>query len=321
MATPRAFESYDGRNVVTNLKLAYFPASRSLAHPDPVVGGAADQAVGGVTQTEYNSRYLEDPRNDVSGIETATGAGQGVVNPIVYRFTLPNNGFSMIRNTVVHDHDGSLGHGADVYVCYDDEFFAANATASGTPVPGLNLRILPTAAADFAQFEVRTNHTSLGQKMTVTVNHHAGGTRQMRLATLPNPAGAAEYGFNAPIGLDTDPQTPREGIYTCSFPSAMPTAYEIKIQFAEAEGISTIIGVPLAAAPNELFLNTLTNLKAYQPKSSLTDLLNTSDPDAWYHDAANLILYVRTTTVVLGPNALTPDGPDLDGTRNVIEVN
>lgn len=318
--TLNAFESYDGRNVVTGLKAAYFSASRSLPNPDPLVGGSASQAIGGATQTEYNSRYLEDPRNDTAGFESATGSGQGVANPVVYRSTDANSGFSMVRNTVIYDRDGTLGHGADVYVCYDDEFFEANATAAGTPVAGLNLRILPTAAADFAQFEVRTNHTNLNQKMTVTVNHHAGGTRQMKLATLPNPAGSAEYGFNAPIGLDTDPQTPREGIYTCTFGSQMPTAYELKIQFAEAEGLPTIIGVPLAAVPTGLIVN-MTSILQLNQELSLADLLNSPFAHAWYYDAADAKLYLRTTTVILGPNVGLPAGPELDGTRNVIYVN
>ena len=319
--TLNAFESYDGRNVVTDLKLAYFPASRNLPNPDSSVGGTADQATGGATQTEYNSRYLEDPRNDVSGFEYATGVGQGVANPIIYRLTDPNSGFSMIRHTVIYDHDDSLGHGAGVYVCYDDLFFEANATGPGTQVVTPPLRILPTAIADFAQFEVRTNHTSLNQKMTVTVSHHAGGTRQMKLATLPNPDGEAQYGFNAPIGLDTNPATDREGIYTCSFPTAMPTEYTIKIQFAEAEGLPTIIGVPLAAAPIGLVVNNIDLIQLLQEESTLQNLLNSGYLHAFYYDSGNDLLYIRTTTRVLGPNAGLPLGPDLDGTRNIIEVN
>ncbi len=317
MTTARAFESYDGRNVVTNLKLAYFPASRNLPNPDSSVGGTADQAIGGATQTEYNSRYLEDPRNDVSGFSNATGLGQDVAHPIIYRPTNLASGFSMIRNTVVYDHDDSLGHGAGVYVCYDDLFFEANATGPGTQVVTPPLRILPTAIADFAQFEVRTNHTNLNQKMTVSVKHHLSGTRELLLATLPNPDGEAQYGFNAPIGLGSGAGYPnREGVYTCSFPTAMPTEYTIKIQFAEAEGLPTIIGVPLAATPTSLRLNVNTNLLASLPKPNLSDLLSAPESNAWFHDAANSVLYVRTKTVVLGTN-----GPDLDGTRNVIEVN
>ncbi len=320
--TLNAFESYDGRNVVTNLKLAYFPASRNLPNPDSSVGGTADQAIGGATQTEYNSRYLEDPRNDVSGFSIATGPGQGVAYPIVYRSTFENFGFSMIRNTVIYDHDDSFGHGTDVYVCYDDEFFEANATGPGTQVVTPPLRILPTAIADFAQFEVRTNHTNLNQKMTVSVKHHLSGTRELLLATLPNPAGEAQYGFNAPIGLGPVPVVApnRQGVYTCSFPTAMPTEYTIKIQFAEAEGIPTIIGVPLEFAPTSLVLNTLTNILPNM-EPNLDSLLNSSLANAWYHDATAKVLFVRTTTVVRGPNVGLPEGPDLDGTRNVIEVN
>jgi hypothetical protein len=221
----------------------------------------------------------------------------------------------MIRNTVVYDHDDSLGHGADVYVCYNDPFFDANATAAGTVVSAQNLRIVPSSVADFAQFEVRTDLTALGTEMTVTVNHHAGGQASMLLTDIPDnepPAATADYGFNAPIGLHAN----SEGVYRCTFGGAIPTRYVIKIQFAEAANVPTVIGVPLVNLPlNGLKLN---GNVVTQSVSDLASLLAPSaPPDAYFHDTANSILYIKTTTVILGPNG----DWDLEGTRNVLEVN
>jgi hypothetical protein len=324
--TLNAIESYDGRNVITGLKVAFFPGNRTLRNPNSDETSSAVQLIAAITQTEYNSRYIEDPRNSVEGL--VVGAGTIVQNRIAYRTTDANEGFSMIRNTVVYDPDDSLGHGADVFVCYNDPFFDANATATGTVVSAQNLRIVPSSTADFAQFEVRTNLTTLGTKLTVSVNHHAGGQASMLLTDIPDnepPAATADYGFNAPIGLDTDSSTAREGIYRCAFGNmgnVVPGDYEIKIQFAEAEDVPTIIGVPLAATPTSLTVNGLDLILLFQ-KSSLENLLATGDDHAFYFDTAASppMLYVRTTTVVLGPNVGTPDGPDLDGTRNVIKVN
>jgi hypothetical protein len=314
--TLNAVESYDGRNVITGLKVAFFPDHRTLRSPDPAVSGPAVQLIAAITQTEYNSRYIEDPRNSVMGLKEDGGAS--VLHRIAYRTTDATKGFSMIRNTVVYDPDDSLGHGADVYVCHNDPFFDANATAAGTVVSAQNLRIVPSSTADFAQFEVRTDLTNLGTEMTVTVNHHAGGQASMMLKDIPDnepPAATADYGFNAPIGLDTNSGTPREGIYRCTFGSAVPTQYMIKIQFAQAAGVPTIIGVPLVnLQPNGLKLNGSIIARA---EADLISLLGSSFAQAYFHDTTNSILYIRTTTVILGPN----NSPDIDGTRNVLEVN
>lgn len=315
--TLNAVESYDGRNVVTGLKVAYFEDDRPLRNPNPNGSGSAIQRIAAITQVEYNSKYCEDPRNDVTSVQFATGSGQTVVNPIGFRLTNASLGFSMIRSTVVHDKDGSLGYGADVYVCYDDPFFDANATASGTVDTARNLRILPTTTADFAQFEISTNLPASSQKMTVTTSHLAGGTASLVLAGMPS--GTADYGFNAPIGLDNFPAIADGGVYRCSFGSQVPEAYEIKIQFAENEGVPTIIGVPLATLivlkVNEVPLG------VQDKENDLPSLLGSSKPNAYFHDTAGAMLYVRTTTIVLGLNAGTPDGPDIDGTRNFIQVN
>lgn len=319
--TLNAVESYDGRNVITNLKVAYFPDARTLDNPDGTPFEDAVQVVAAITQTEYNSRYIEDPRNDVLNVKAASGLGQEVYNLIGYRTTGASLGHSMIRNTVVFDQDNSFGYGAQVYVCYNDLFFEANATAAGTVDSGRNLLIVPSSAADFAQFDVSTDLQVTQQnpapQMTVTVNHHVSGVEDMVLSGLPSETETADYGFNAPIGLGIiSPASVREGVYRCDFGGPVPGNYEIKIQFAEGEGLKTIIGIPLAATPTTIFVN-LDDI-SQQEELTIGALLSSNQDDAFFFDSTSSppMLYVRTTTVVLGPNGL-----DLDGTRNVIKVN
>lgn len=314
--TLNGLEAYDGRNLFEDLKLAWFPDARTLPDPNGGGGAAQLQVVAGLTQVEYNSKFAEDPRNSVAGLEFVASGPERVFHPVRYRATAAGQAHSMVRNTVVYDEDGSLGYGADVYLCYLDDFFEANATAVGTRDFGRNLLILPTAAVDFAQFEVHTNLVGT-TPMDVSVAHQTLGPVGLRVGQMSGSA-TKDFFFNAPIGLDSNPNTLREGVYSCTFPNAtaIPTQYTIKIQFAEAAGLPTIIGVPLLNL-DPIKRVKLNNSLITNTEPSLNALLGSIHENVYFHDSVNSILYVRTTSIVLGPSG----SADLDGTRNILTIN
>lgn len=320
--TINGLEAYDGQNLFTNLHMAYFPDIRTLRNPEGG-GNTALQGIGGITQVEYNSEFAEDPRNVVEDLEFIGGTGaDAVIHPILYRPTTGSNGYSMIRNTVVYDLDNSLGKGSNVYICYNDTFFDANATGAGTADTSRNLRTISTSIADFAQFQINANFPvsfSGDPQLTVSVMHNQTGLPvTQKLGVMPG-GPSRDYFFNAPIGLDTNTGTYREGIYTCSLPAGttLPDSLEIKIQFAEAAGLPTIIGVPLSSlGGNGVQLNDIAITDVY---TSLLDLLNSGGtvPHAFFHDSANSMLYVKTTTVIPSSGG----SADVEGTRNIITIN
>lgn len=262
-----AFEAYDGfdRMGSAGIRVGFFADSVPL--PDPLgVRPPAVRKSAGITQAEYLSRFGEDPRNFVQAWTVAA-----VQHPIYFRLATSNpvRLDNMIRNTVVHDVDGSLtgGQVLGVYYAYRHPFLVANCTVNPPVFPApieiasLNLYQVADAGADYAQIWVKPRDGTWNgdARMNVTVTDYSGSPQVMELWTAGagQDGAVARFPFNAVLGLNKNPAVGQTGVYVCSFPngSTMPEQYEIKIQFCERVDVPTILAVPLVNAPTTLKLN------------------------------------------------------------------
>jgi len=328
--TINALEAYDGRNRFLNLRVANFPTPMTL--PDPEGGTASGLLrLAGITQVEYNSRYAEDPRNSLEKTGSASWAFTNVANPVLYRPTAPGSGFSMIQNTILQDRAGILGYPTDSTVAYNDPFFSANqkpGTSAAVDGPR-NLRIFDAVNVDFAQIEIEVGAwaglpgTVEPSKMKASVRDAGGTLRSLTMAEMPPSSPPESWVFNAPLGVHAnDPLTQQTGIYSLSFlavggtPADTPTSYDIKVQFCARADVPTILGLPFAGVPTTIVIDTDVTPLALIPKSSLSSLLSSSDPHAFYHDTTAAVVYIRTTTALFWSGTTV----DEEGTRNVLHI-
>ncbi|KAA3607562.1 MAG: hypothetical protein DWQ01_14885 [Planctomycetota bacterium] len=302
---------------MSKLRVAYFEDIDALVDPYGVLQ-AADRKSAGVTQVEYRSRYQEDARNYVDNWTF----GPNTVDHTAY-YRIPEDDENMVKNTVVHDLDNSLGQGSDVYLAYLDDFLVANAHPSAPPVALTqeNVYVVPAASGDFAQFDVMAPGMSK-PSMTVSTKDFNGTDRNMKIyPTNPDSQGRQHFPFNGIIGLQKVSSTGEQGVYVCVFPGAVPTSYEIELQNARAVDKHVIVGVPLASFPSTVSLNNDTGIMINGNNQGITDLsglANSSSDHVWFFDQFSVpsILYIKTKTILED----AAHSVDWEGTRNLINV-
>ncbi|KAA3611676.1 MAG: hypothetical protein DWQ01_06220 [Planctomycetota bacterium] len=321
-----AIEAYDGYLRLEGMRVAYFQDIDGLVDPQ---GGptTADRKSAGITQVEYRSRYQEDPRNYVNNWIF----GPDTVDHKVY-YRIPIDEENMIKNTVVHDLDNSLGQGSDVYLAYLDDFLIANADPSAPPVAlnQENAYVVPAASGDFAQIDVipmdaGSRWPNANAEMVVSTLDFNNVQRSMTIYPT-NPDGALDrhYPFTGILGLEKVSAGGLQGVFQCSFQDATgyPDQYLIKIQNARAVDKKVIVGVPLASSPTTVRLND-GSIQVIDGNSqgitSLSGLVSSSFDHVWFFDqSANpSMLYIKTTTIL----EEATHSVDWEGTRNELHLN
>lgn len=323
--TLNGIESYDGQNVITNVRIAWFEDRPALPNPENNAE-AAVRLTAGITQVEYNSRFAEDPRNSIDNLDFVD-----VDHRLQLRSTSPTQGFSMIRNTIVQDLDGSLGYGIPGYLSYRDPFFKANCAQPPFIDDSVNNAFFfSPQSVDFAQIEIDTAGLPGGtDEMTVTIRDVSGTPRIQRLDAMSmDNAGTLDWAFNASLGLyDGDPATQQTGIYFIEFENGgVPGAYEIKVQFCESAGVPAVLAIPFSGTLHGVEMNAVPLLAIGDANADLVvdarDLLVAPPPvgggasDAYFYDVTNSQLYVKTTTVIPSSGLAS-----VEGTRNLLIIN
>jgi len=325
-------QCYDGLLELEDVRFASFEDRLDL--PDPERPWETHpRFAAGITQVGYDSRYGADPRNRTRRVEWS----DPMAHPLYFRD--PAVGASMIRNTLVTDEDGTLGFQARAYHAYRDPAMVANTLLGDLPPANPhNFVVVPTALADYAQLAIVSDREDpdVPELLMLGVNDHRGHPQVQALGSI---IGAdRRWICNVALGIRFDPGRPQDprhhnGIHRALFPEGTPAqdwprSWTVKLQFAEAEGLVLILGLPLANRPSFVGFNHDGDAERFLPAPEVQDQDGDRDRDeydllqagpgaaqawAWSGD----MIFIRTTTRLQNPRR-----HDVlrEGTRNVLRI-